>query len=58
MNDVTVHSCLLRFQLVVLRELASTRYRSHDVKVLEISEFEDDEFEEELDEEFGEDFDG
>lgn len=43
---------------MVLRELASTRYRSHDVKVLEISEFEDDEFEEELDEELGEDFDG
>jgi hypothetical protein len=40
----------------MLRRLASIRYHRDDVNMLEVSEFEDDEFEEELDEEFGEDF--
>jgi hypothetical protein len=42
----------------VLRGLASIRYHRHDVRMLDVSEFEDDEFEEELDEEFGEDLEG
>ena len=41
---------------MVLRGLAAILYHRHGLKILDVSEFEDDEFEEELDEEFGEDF--
>jgi len=41
---------------MVLRGLAAILCHRRDVRALDVSEFEDDEFEEELDEEFGEDF--